>query len=71
MESEFCRCWDNGVAARNHGWSLEPSTGYWVCGNCRKPSKYSQARECEWCEKKFLPKVYVEPEYEVVCDECS
>lgn len=54
----------------NDGWTLDSESGYWVCGNCKLPSRAVGLRECAFCEKLFVPIKYVEPEYEVVCNDC-
>src|SRR3569623_1137366 len=46
-------CWGN-CGGRNSGWSLDRDTGYWVCGQCEKPSR-SNLRQCPVCEEVWLP----------------
>jgi hypothetical protein len=51
VQLRICRC------IQKDGWSLDPKTGWWVCGKCKLPSRYCAVRFCENCEKPFVPLV--------------
>lgn len=63
-----------GRGTKNSGFSLDPETGYWVCANCRKPSRIIAVQECDNCGKAFVPKFYSKIQQSflgIECDECD
>jgi hypothetical protein len=50
--SKVCMC------AKKVGYSHDPESGYFVCANCRKPSILVGVKECDLCDKVFVPVKY-------------
>lgn len=50
----------NCGAKNNRGFVHDPATGYFVCGNCRKPAPLVGVQECDLCSKPFVPSTYKE-----------
>ena len=55
IDGKVCQCWEDGKQSKTKGWTRDPLTEYWVCSDCRRPSKYNAVATCEGCEKKFVP----------------
>jgi hypothetical protein len=66
-------CMSSGGCNRG-GFSLNRETGYWVCSGCKKPSVTVAVKQCDLCDKVFIPKYYEKILYDfmgIACDECE
>lgn len=56
------------------GFKLIPATGWWVCTGCGNPTVQNAVKECDICEKIFVPKMYEKAMLDflgIMCDECD
>lgn len=65
VKKKVCFC------AKKVGYSHDPVSGYYVCATCRKPSIIVGTKECDLCDKVFVPDKY-DPlnALGVACDAC-
>lgn len=57
-----------------NGYTKLPATGWWVDPNCKKPSIMAAVKECDNCEKVFVPKYFEKAQLDflgILCDECD
>lgn len=56
------------------GYGLDRATGYWVHRKCGKPSIAVAVKECDICEKTFVPRFYIKCQLDfmgIMCDQCD
>lgn len=73
VQDAVCLNWSGncGKGADNRGYVHDPATGYFVCWNCRKPAPLVGVKECETCNKPFVPKIYKPNALGLECDDCN
>lgn len=65
VASRVCTCFTKG------GWSRNPETDHWECGNCRKPSRYCAITDCANCGRPYYIEKAADIIYEPLCPKCS
>lgn len=64
LASKVCTCLEKG-------WSFDPESKHWVCGRCRKPSRYCSIFTCESCGSQYYESNAENAIYEAECPNCS
>jgi hypothetical protein len=64
LRDKICTCFTKD------GWSRNPETEHWVCGSCRKPSRYCSIAICSDCETAYYMDKATDRVYEPLCPKC-
>lgn len=58
VKEKVCLRSTPACTARHKGYGLDPATGWWVCSGCGKPEVQTAVKECDICDKVFVPKYH-------------
>lgn len=65
LANKICICYQKA------GWSRNPDTDHWECGNCKKPSRYCAIAYCASCDQPYYIENAIDLIYEPLCPKCS